>query len=1228
MKNMKNVAGAGQQSRASRWLVAACIAMVLPWAALAQDAPAQKPLTSREGGNTKPNIMMTLDESGSMSSQYLPEGTFKFKVTGVTNPIDITFPANTTVILHPDDVRLPNPNIGVQVPFGGSVSAVKGSTSVFQRQMRSGQVNKQYYDPAELYLPWINVDGSRMANAVYTAAKLDPIGFETTVTVNLNTVANRNVKWCTASNCNNPNASSLSFNPALFYVLKQSGGGYLTPANAGNYDEIDLNNSSWTSTTPMTWGRNTYPARTDCAATACTRDNERQNFANWFQYHRSRLHSAQAGIPEAMQTFTDRIRVGWARLKGPVASIDGANTGVIIQGVRDFTTTQKTNLFDWVRKLDTYGGTPLRQAMYAVGKYYERTDSRGPWGETPGTTSTVAQKTCRRAYNVLVTDGYWNDFDATVTISPAVGNSDGTDGVSIAPNNFKYKATNPYRDSQSNTLADVAMDFWKRDLRPDLDNKVLPTADNPAYWQHMVNYTVGFGVTGRLNPATDLPALSAGTHPIGWTSDKIDDLWHAALNSRGQYFSANNATELAAAIRSSLNGAVERELKEAGVAAAATVLEDGNRKYIPKYRTGAWSGDVDAYQLDALGQAGAKQWSASERMPVWSDRKIFAWDAGLTTPAAVPFVWSSLSTPAQSAITNGTSTLVDFIRGDRSNEGTTTGKYRVRESIIGDIVNSTPVFAKDSIVEPYSTLPNIGTSYANFLDAKKTRPGVLYVGGNGGMLHAFRDSKGATPSTDGTEVFAYVPRAALPNLSVLSQQNYGSTDNYHRFFVDGPLAERDAYVRAPGAAAPSWRNYIVGTMGAGGRSVFALDITDPAALGASTVRWEITNTEHPELGYITAPIQVGVVDDNTSTGKWIAIFGNGYVDSSSSKANLFVVGLQDGSVTKLEVTAAGNNGLGGVTLKLDSFGRIQSVFAGDQRGNLWKMDWNKAAGRFQVGNAGNALFTTQSNQPIVQPPVLMPHSAGDWVVFGTGRLLTLPDADSNALQSLYGLRLRTSDTAGSTRTVNDMVPRTISTFTGANSAKFFELTGTSVDWATSSFRGWYVDLTVAGYTGLRVSYAPQTIADELAFFSLIAPAQNVAECEQAEGRGINLIFPIETGVTPDQNTLDTNGDGFINSSDRAVAGYATSADGIDAVLRSRTSTTSCSGGICSTTTRYSIQNTTGGRLFDFTKRRPEDPPCTGPSCPCTGPSCTPSTTTSPPGVRDRVWRRIINPPIR
>ena len=138
---------------------------------------------------------------------------------------------------------------------------------------------------------------------------------------------------------------------------------------------------------------------------------------------------------------------------------------------------------------------------------------------------------------------------------------------------------------------------------------------------------------------------------------------------------------------------------------------------------------------------------------------------------------------------------------------------------------------------------------------------------------------------------ASIPKSVYPNLMKLTDKNYGTSALYHQYYVDGPLVEADAFVNAPGPSvtAPSWRNYLVGTLGAGGRAVFALDVTNSPNLDASAVRWELSNAANPDLGYITAPVEVGVLPN----GEWVAIFGNGRF-SNSGKATLFVVNLQTG----------------------------------------------------------------------------------------------------------------------------------------------------------------------------------------------------------------------------------------------------------------------------------------------------------------------------------------------
>lgn len=1193
--------------------------LLLAGAALAQ--PSQKPLLSRDGGGVKPNIMLTMDDSGSMMFQHMPENKIYVGSYSVDSPV-----GGNSVRMDPGDDHT------LSSFFIGTIAAQRGTSNYLQKLMRSPDTNTIYYNPEVRYLPWAlatyplpaatsSNPAGRKANSPVTAAYRDPMNPSGGGTVNLTNYRNVDTTWCFRDNRTDCDSNSESYDPGLYYRLnKTAAGAYQNPATASNYTEYSINREL------------TFPkvaARTDCAGalgtSGCSQVEERQNFANWFTYYRTRNLLARGALVEAFSESTDTFRVGWGRINQSTStSIDGVSTKVIEAGVRDFTASTKANLFNWLFALPANGGTPLPGAMRAVGEYYSRADTKGPWADNPGV-GTTADKTCRRSYHIMVTDGYWN---STTT---SVGNSDKTDGnvITATGRSYKYLATRPYKDDTSNTLADYAMEYWKKDLRTDLANNVIPSADNPAFWQHMVNFTVGLGVRGTLipdklpggllNPATDLPALTSGSKV--WGSDRIDDLWHSALNSRGEFISAKDPTELASAVRNSVGQALQRELREAGVATASTILQDGNRKYVPLYKTGDWSGDIQTYILDASGQAGAQIWTAESKLPAWGSRNIVTWNTNSTPASAVAFTWATMGATNQvnlgTVSTTPTSTatdMVNFLRGDRSKEGD--GQpFRARKGVLGDFINSNPVLVKDSLNMGYATLPAAqgGTSYASFLTYKAGRTATLFVGGNDGMLHAFKDTIGAVPADDGKEVFAYVPKTVYSNLSKLADKTYGTTPLYHQFYVDGPLVEADAFVNAPGAGGPSWRNYVLGSLGAGGRAVFGLDVTDTASLGASSVRWELSSASNGDMGYVTAPIEVGVLPN----GEWVAIFGNGGF-STSGKAVLFVVNLQTGAAQTLEVGTAGANGLGGVGVVRNGVGQITTLYAGDLKGNLWKFNYlATASSRFEMAG-GSAFFTATHTdgvaQPITQAPVVFDHSlGGKIVVFGTGLLATEVDANSTAMQATYGVWDKAGDSVLRPMGRTNVVSRSLTAVAGAGGATFYSLSGTPVDWTSASQRGWVINLDVAA--GMRVVYPSQAVSANLALVSVVKPASSVVVCESAIGSGANLLIPVEQGVNPIYRMFDTDGNGLINDTDAIVAGYGTNADGVDAVVRG---TPTCSGGIC--TTKISIQNTTSQIGASIQAPTPAPP---GPGGPPVDPN-----NPGPRSVKDRVWRHIINPPIR
>lgn len=1065
-----------------------------------------------------------------------------------------------------------------------------------------------------------------------------------------------------------------------------------------------------------------YADRIDCAGTVCTQDEERQNYANWFSYYRNRNLLARGSLMEAFGpeaapvtagtfvvgtsyaivsvgstsftaigassntvdtvftatgagsgTGTARpiaMRLGFGRINKGSATVDGVTTSVLESdtatygggGVRDFNSARKANLFKWLEDLPANGGTPLVGALDTIGKYYSRTDNKGPWTDFPGASGNVVanNKTCRRSYTILTTDGYW-------TSAPTVGNQDNTDGATITGSgaSYKYVASRPYKDEWSDTLADVAMKYWKSDLQTATDNKVPAVANNPSFWQNMTTYTVGLGVRGTLDPDTDLPALTAGTKtwphasPTG-ASENVDDLWHAAVNSRGQYFSAKDPQELATAIRTALAGATGGAGATAGVATASTLLSSGNRKYIPTFESGNWDGDITAYGLDATGQVTTAQWTASSKMPAWNSRNIVTFDNTSSTWTGVSFDWASIPLSGQAAMgavaALHPTEFINYLKGDHSQEGVG-NLYRSRFDsaakpfVLGDIVNSNPVLIKGNFDGMYTDPAFGGTgSYATFKATKAARTAVLFAGGNDGMLHAFQDSEGVTPATDGKEIFAYVPRAVYPNLYKLTDYNYGTTSTLqHQYYVDGPLHEADAFVKAPGASSASWRNYLFGSLGAGGRAVFALDVTNSTSMGASSVRWELSSAEDDDIGYVLTPIKVGVLPN----GRWVAIFGNGY-SSANGKAVLFVVDIENAAssdvavrtaaIQKLVLDSTGSNGLGGVTvIPNQTTGRTELIYVGDLKGKLWKIKYNTTTNLFQVDSNGTSGFFAAKDslaaaQPITSSPVVYKHSLGGYmVIFGTGKLFSAADTNDTSTQTVYGVWDKEAGSLGAPDSISrplaraNLVPRILSTFAGTGGAAgttFVSASGATVDY-TGTSRGWYMDLSPT-ITGGRVIYPSQVVGYSTALVSSVAPVQGTPlACESGTGTALNLLLPVEQGKDSTSHSFDTNGDGIANGSDTTGIGYQTKADGVDAVV----SSAGVSG---------------SNRLADVGGGGPEGD-CTGAVCSKKGQKCVPSplcpeanTCLSsiqsatmglpvciPVGAGGtRVWRRIINPPIR
>ncbi|KPJ58179.1 MAG: hypothetical protein AMJ46_14550, partial [Latescibacteria bacterium DG_63] len=690
---------------------------------------------------------------------------------------------------------------------------------------------------------------------------------------------------------------------------------------------------------------------------------ERQNFANWYSFYRRRTFAATSAVSKFILEMQG-VQIGFysihQRVVQPVLKVKVAGVD------------ETDQLLDLIYSMRVDGMTPLRRGLEAVGRYFHQDDGEtGGIGASPFVSS-INGGECQQAFAIVMTDGYWNGDDPLGSI----GNADSDNG-------------DPYADDYSNTLADIAMYYYENDLADGLADKVPVNPLDDATHQHMVTYGVAFGVYGTLNP--DVYDLENGPYPTwpnvyeGYSdSRKIDDLWHAAVNGRGAFLSASDPDELVTGLRNIMQNIESR------IASASAISVNGDELYgrvgtdilmfQSTYNPDGWSGDVRAYQLDtASGQVLRESyiWSAAEKLNTmnWTTRKIATWDDIAMIGRDLDF---NKLTPVQKTYINSDLTILNFLKGDRTTEVQFGGSFRNRFGVLGDIVHSSPIFQ----------------GYAS-------EDGYLFVGANDGMLHCL-------DAATGVEVFAYVPNLVFPNLAALVDPDYGQS---HEYYVNlSPTLQ-------PGVdTGVSTKTLLVGGLGGGGKGYYALDVTDPSAWTsgpavATKVMWEFGND--PDLGYsYCRPVIVDSNDEdiNSHTG-WVVIIGNGY-NSQNGNAVLLILDPFDGHVLKrIDVGNGPCNALSAPTaVDSNADGKVDYVYAGDLKGNLWKFDltdsnyanWEVA---YKDGAANPKPLFRCPGQPITAQPDVMVHCEkhGYLVIFGTGKYLGESDFSDTSLQSIYGV---------------------------------------------------------------------------------------------------------------------------------------------------------------------------------------------------------------------------------
>ncbi|MCS6944636.1 MAG: PilC/PilY family type IV pilus protein [Sutterellaceae bacterium] len=1118
-----------------------------------------------------PNLLITLDDSGSMQWAYMPDSmcweyaTRRVK-SAAYNPLYY------------------DPRVRYELPlrFDANNNRYERLTTSFTHAYVNG------------FAPQLGATDLSQAYRVTWSYDPATSGASTTYDAGCQAVGNRYAENPAADFLSSAGDLRRAGVPAYYYIFDPAATGCV-PAATSNDNCYRLVTVSATS------GPAVVDLNGDGTVDAADRD-ERQNFAIWYSFYRTRNLATVSAASLALAGLPDSVRVAWQALTtcaGFTGNCSGWAGGVIDNRIRPFTPTHRANLYSWLLRLPAQNNTPLRRALARAGEYYRTAGVNSPYAEHPQV-ERGTEFACRPNFHLLMTDGLWNEGDDSFCSGAMCGNVDGSGRIlpdqTLLPSNSNtthpaYQATHIYRDSNSNSLADVAFHYWATDLRPDLPNNLTPyyaerTGDpvadywnpknDPATWQHMVNFTVGLGLTavmtapgipwgGATHQGTGYQNLRSGA--ATWPATGPDsvgnvyDLWHAAINSRGLAFSADRPDQLLQGFQRIVRE-VARTRSVVGTAAAASTayLEAGNAVYTAEFRQGSWSGnlyrrEIDPQTLtfrttdsngnplprDANGQPYV--WRASDALPTPAQRRIFTMRYGpAAREAVVPFEEVYLTAAQRADLTSplgSAADVIQYVRGDRSREQSASppGVFRDRprahpndptshDNVLGTIANAAPIYVK-ALDWGYDFLPpSTGTvqtgreTYLRFLRANQGnsqhigRPATLWVGSNGGMFQAF-------DARTGVEKFAYVPRAVIRNLPLLVDPDYT-----HRYLVDGVPAQGDAYFGTgcgpdpndPSRVDPCWRTVVVSSLGAGGRSVFAIDATDPNNLDANSVLWELDDqslsaTDFARLGYVLGPAIIARVKDAAAAGgaRWVAVFANG-PESANHTAALFVVDLASGAIVRILDTGVGNasdpNGLSAPAPLFDAQRNLIAVYAGDLRGNLWKFDLSSPdVGKWTVAFGGQPLFTTRSPadvgpldsrnqpQPIFAAPLLQLHpDGGVMVIFGTGKLLSPGDRERQDVQTLYGVWDKPNEVNGIGGNFRGsgglLVQQKITSKSG--SPALYTLTANSVNYLGGQ-RGWYIDLGVvysAGGTTLatpreRIIVSPRMFGGSLVALSFV-----------------------------------------------------------------------------------------------------------------------------------------------
>ncbi len=370
---------------------------------------------------------------------------------------------------------------------------------------------------------------------------------------------------------------------------------------------------------------------------------------------------------------TEKARLGFTSLHNNNKSGSGSsklptNILPVLPFYGPVANDNKAKFQRWLYSLYASGGTPLRHLYSKTvsdiitqskesNSGYDST--KNPFVDIPGQPISASNELmlCRRNYIVLFTDGNWNSTAESVVVnnlaSPSYINTNGVNKTDTFPDGMFYSRFAPFGyDLTSATasavppptpLTDIAFAAWKTDMDDDsstngliANNKGIGTPspgivqvhtgpsggtaspywhpyNDPASWQHINTYTIGFGLSNpdnfHVNPPTaadpeGIDLTQVWRHQI-WASmvgisKSVSDLANAAVAGRGRFYDTQTAADLTNAlddITANLTGPSSTPTVSGSGGAAGASQKLDNSYYVSRYDATPFTGELIKYNL-------------------------------------------------------------------------------------------------------------------------------------------------------------------------------------------------------------------------------------------------------------------------------------------------------------------------------------------------------------------------------------------------------------------------------------------------------------------------------------------------------------------------------------------------------------------------------------------------------------------------------------------------------